>query len=470
MTYVLPSYTLPEPDAWRALSIGQDVFWPDGPALARVRAQLGSLPELVSFHQCSQLKSKLAAVAAGEAFLLQAGDCAETFDQTSEASIHRKLSLLSQMALVLRYGLSLPVVTVGRIAGQYAKPRSMATEARGSSTLPAYRGDAVNGFDFSPMAREPDPHRLIMMYQRSEATLAILRRFAQHPDNPDEVLQRLRSLIRHPAGNHHAPLVTQIDRAVRFVHASGIGSLQVARETVYTSHEGLLLDYEQALTRTDPATGRSYCASAHLLWIGDRTRNLDGAHVAFFSGLANPIAVKLGPDATPELVLALIAKLNPSNEEGRLSFILRMGADAIRDVLPDIVDRVTTSGARVAWICDPMHGNTFVSPTGHKTRHFDAIVAEVEGFFEVHRALRTVAGGLHLEVSGDDVTECVGGSDGIAFNDLLDRYESRCDPRLNRSQSLDLSLLVAELGALQKHSVSSRTIGSRSYLKGDTRS
>lgn len=357
-----------------------------------------------------------------------------------------KVRTLLQMSLVLTYAASVPVVKVGRMAGQYAKPRSRPTETRGDVTLPAYRGDAVNGFGFTEEQRTPDPLRLQHMHRSAAATLNLVRAFTTggyadlrqaHAWNQDFV-------AGSPAGVRYSELADQIGRALTFMKVCGADEGIARAVEFFVSHEGLLLDYEDALTRTDPETGRTYATSGHLLWIGERTRDIDGAHVEYFSRIHNPIAVKLGPTATADEALALIDRLDPEREPGRLTFVVRMGAKGVRDRLPALVEKVTAEGAPVAWVCDPMHGNTFEAPTGHKTRHFDDVVEEITGFFEVHRGLGTHPGGVHLEFTGEDVTECVGGADELHFENLAERYESTCDPRLNRSQSLDLAFLIAE--------------------------
>ena len=408
---------------------------------------LERLPPLVSAQECDQLTSRLAAVARGEAFVLQGGDCAETFEGTTAESVSGRLRTLMQMAVVLTYAASVPVVKIGRMAGQFAKPRSAATEVRDGVELPVYRGDAVNSIDFTAAARTPDPSRLLDAYHRSAVTLNLCRAFASggyadlrqvHAWNQDFV-------ARSPAGQRYEQLAGEIDRAIAFMHACGADPDEFRAVELYSSHEALLLDYEQALTGTDVRTGLAYDLSAHLLWIGERTRALDGAHIDFARQIRNPIAVKVGPAATAEDVLALADALDPDREPGRLTLVTRMGANRIRDALPPLVEKVTASGARVAWICDPMHGNTIEAASGHKTRRFDDVLDEVTGFFEVHRALGTHPGGIHIEFTGDDVTECMGGGQQIAESDLRRRYETTCDPRLNRSQSLDLAFLVAEM-------------------------
>ncbi|MFC4585902.1 class II 3-deoxy-7-phosphoheptulonate synthase [Sphaerisporangium corydalis] len=434
-------------DSWRELPAAQQPEWPDTSALERVVSELQGLPPLVFAGECDDLKVRLAAVARGEAFVLQGGDCAETFAGATADNVRDKLKTLLQMAIVLTYAGRVPVVKIGRVAGQFAKPRSKPTEVRGGVELPAYRGDMVNGFDFTPESREPDPARLLRAYHSSAVTLNLARAFTKggyadlrqvHAWNQDFVAES-------PAGRRYEQLAREIDQALAFMHACRADPEEFHTVEFYSSHEALILDYDRALTRVDSRTGLPYDVSAHMVWIGERTRQLDGAHVEFFSRIRNPIGVKLGPTTSPEDALALIDKLNPANEPGRLTFIARMGASRVRDALPTLVEKVQASGAQVAWICDPMHGNTFEAPSGHKTRRLDDVLDEVAGFFEVHRALGTHPGGIHIEFTGDDVTECVGGGHAIVEEDLALRYETACDPRLNRGQSLDLAFRVAEL-------------------------
>ncbi|MEV5712126.1 class II 3-deoxy-7-phosphoheptulonate synthase [Actinoallomurus sp. NPDC052274] len=434
-------------ETWRDLPAAQQPDWPDPARLQDVAAQLSKLPPLVFAGECDQLKAHLAAVARGEAFVLQGGDCAETFSGATADDVRNKLKTLLQMAVVLTYAASVPVVKIGRMAGQFAKPRSKPFEVRDGVELPAYRGDIVNGFDFTPEARVPDPERLLRAYHAAAVTLNLTRAFTQggyadlrqvHAWNHDFVAES-------PAGRRYERLAGEIDRALAFMHAAGADPEEFHRVEVYSSHEALLLDYERALTRVDSRSGLPYDVSAHFLWIGERTRQLDGAHVEFMRHIRNPIGVKLGPTTTAEDALALIERLDPDREPGRLTFVTRMGAKRIREHLPALVEKVTASGAQVAWICDPMHGNTFESESGYKTRRFDDVLDEVAGFFEVHRALGTHPGGVHLEFTGDDVTECVGGGHDIVDDDLHQRYETACDPRLNRGQALDLAFMVAEM-------------------------
>jgi 3-deoxy-7-phosphoheptulonate synthase len=432
---------------WRTLAAAQQPEWPDPEEVHVVAAELAKLPPLVFAGECDQLKSQLAAVARGEAFLLQGGDCAETFSGATADDVRNKLKTLLQMAVVLTYAASVPVVKVGRMAGQFAKPRSKPSETRDGVELPAYRGDMINGFGFTPEERTPDPRRLLRAYHAAAVTLNLCRAFTQggyadlrqvHAWNQDFV-------AASPAGRRYDRLAGEIDRALAFMHAAGADPQEFHRVELYSSHEALLLDYEQALTRIDSRSGLPYDVSGHFLWIGERTRQLDGAHVEFMKHIRNPIGVKLGPTTTAEDALALIDALDPQREPGRLTFVIRMGAKRVREALPPLVEKVTASGARVGWICDPMHGNTFEAPSGHKTRRFDDVLDEVAGFFDVHRGLGTHPGGIHIEFTGDDVTECVGGGSEIDEDDLHQRYETACDPRLNRGQALDLAFMVAEM-------------------------
>jgi len=437
---------LPGRDGWRGRPVAQEAIWPDRAKLETVTAELAGLAPLVSPAECDLLRDRLAAVARGEAFVLQGGDCAETFAGANPHDVRAKLQTLLQMAVVLTYGASIPVVKIGRMAGQFAKPRSRPTEVRDGVELPAYRGDAVNGLEFSREARTPDPARLLHAYHCAAVTLNICRGFTSggyadlhqmHAWNQDFVRDS-------PSGQRYEQLAQGIDRALAFMRAWGSDADELRTVELFASHEALILDYEQALTRDDSRTGLPYDLSGHFLWIGERTRDAAGAHLEFAAAIRNPVGVKVGPTASPADVLTLIEKLNPDNEPGRLSLITRMGAGRIREALPPLVRAVTGHGATVSWICDPMHGNTFEVPSGHKTRRFSDVFDEVGGFFEVHRSLGTHPGGVHIEFTGDNVTECVGGSYNVIEDDLYRRYETACDPRLNRSQSLDLAFTVAE--------------------------
>ncbi len=432
--------------SWRSRMATQQPDWPDPDRLAAVTSELAGLPPLVFAGECDLLTQRLAAVSAGEAFVLQGGDCAETFAGSTASAVRAKLRTLLQMAVVLTYGASVPIVKIGRMAGQFAKPRSRPMETRDGVELPAYRGDAVNGLDFTAEARTPDPGRLLRAYHCSAVTLNLCRAFTTggyadmhqvHAWNQDFVADS-------PAGQRYERLAGEIERALSFMRACGADSAELRTIEFYSSHEALLLDYDQALTRVDSRTGRVYDTSAHFVWIGERTRALDGAHIEFARSITNPVGVKLGPDTTPDDVLALIEALNPDRRPGRLTLITRMGARRIRDALPPLVEAVTRDGTPVAWVCDPMHGNTFETPSGYKTRHFDDVLHELDGFFEVHRAAGTHPGGIHIEFTGDNVTECTGGSYQLDADDLHQRYETACDPRLNRSQALDLAFTVAD--------------------------
>jgi 3-deoxy-7-phosphoheptulonate synthase len=439
---------LPIDDAWRNLPVAQQPDWPDAAALGEVTAELAALPGLVVPGECDTLRERLGAVARGEAFLLQGGDCAETFDAATADAVREKVRTLLQMAIVLTYGAAVPVVKVGRLAGQFAKPRSAVVEA--ATGLPSYRGDAVNDLSPTAEARTPDPRRMLRAYHCASATLNLLRAHASggfadlrqvHAWNQDFVR-------RSSAGQRYERLADDIDRALAFMRACGVDLDAVGAAhgvELYASHEGLLLDYEAALTRYDGARAATYDQSAHMIWIGDRTRDPHGAHVEFARGIANPVGVKLGPEARPEDAVVLVERLDPAHEPGRLTLVTRLGAARVRDLLPPIVEKVTASGAVVVWACDPMHGNTVESSGGYKTRRFDDILDEVTGFFEVHRALGTHPGGIHVELTGDDVTECLGGAERIEDADLAGRYETACDPRLNTGQSIELAFLVAEM-------------------------
>ncbi|MCT2588876.1 3-deoxy-7-phosphoheptulonate synthase class II [Streptomyces sp. N2-109] len=438
----------PKADTWRAVPAAQQPEWPDPGALRAVTDELTTLPPLVAASECDTLRDRLAAVARGEAFLLQGGDCAETFDSVTADQIGHKLKTLWQMAAILTYGSELPVVKVGRIAGQYAKPRSSSEETLGGVTLPSYRGDAVNGLEFTPQARRPDPGRLRQVYDHSAATLNFVRAATSGgiADLAQVHTWNREFLGLSPAGQRYEHLAGDIDGMLRFMRASGADPDRLSPTEFFTSHEALILDYESALTRVDSRTGALYDVAGHMVWIGERTRQVDGAHVEFARHISNPVAVKLGPATTSDDALALIERLDPERRPGRLTFISRMGADQIREKLPRLVEKVQASGAQVVWVCDPMHGNTYTAPDGHKTRRFDAIMDEITGFFEVHRALGSHPGGIHLELTGTSVTECVGGTvEEVTEDELGFRYESACDPRLNHSQSLDLAFLTAEI-------------------------
>ncbi|HVQ94402.1 MAG TPA: 3-deoxy-7-phosphoheptulonate synthase class II [Mycobacteriales bacterium] len=431
-----------EMDAWRELPAAQQPEWPDLAALRRVGMELAGLPPLVVPAEVDLLRARLAAVSRGEAFLLQGGDCAETFAGATEPALRATLKTLLQMAVVLTYGASLPVVKVARIAGQYAKPRSSNLDATG---LPSYRGDMVNGFAPTLAERTPDPARLVRAYHTAASTLNLLRAFATGGEaDMHRVHDWNKDFVRtSAAGARYEVLAREIDRAMEFMRACGVRDEALHRVELYASHEALILDYDRALTRrSGPA---AYDLSGHFVWVGERTRDLAGAHVDFVSRLANPIGVKLGPTTSPETAVELVERLDPKRNPGRLTLISRMGNQRVRDLLPPIVQRIAATGHPVIWQCDPMHGNTVESPSGYKTRHFERIVDEVRGFFEVHKALGTFPGGIHVELTGDDVTECVGGAQEIGDDDLAGRYETACDPRLNTQQALELAFEVAEM-------------------------
>ncbi|GAB3406253.1 3-deoxy-7-phosphoheptulonate synthase class II [Schumannella luteola] len=432
-------------DYWRQLPIKQQPAWPDAEAVAAASAEIASLPPLVFAGEIDQLRDRLARAARGEAFVLQGGDCAETFAGATADQIRNRVKTLLQMAVVLTYGASVPVVKMGRMAGQFAKPRSSDNETRGDVTLPAYRGDIVNGYPFDLASRTADPSRLVQGYHMAASTLNLIRAFTQGGfADLREVHSWNRGFAQNPANQRYEGLAKEIDRAIRFMEAAGADFDELKRVEFYTGHEGLLMDYERPMTRIDSRNGTPVNTSAHFLWIGERTRELDGAHVDYFSRIRNPIGVKLGPSTTPEVMEQLADKLDPNREPGRLTFITRMGAGKIRDALPGLLEASKSLELQPLWITDPMHGNGITTPNGYKTRRFDDVVDEVRGFFEAHRAAKTVPGGIHVELTGDDVTECLGGSEHIDEATLATRYESLCDPRLNHMQSLELSFLVAE--------------------------
>jgi 3-deoxy-7-phosphoheptulonate synthase len=430
-----------------SLVAAQQPTWPDASAVKEAIAELESFPPLVFAGECDNLKARIAEAAVGNAFWLQGGDCAETFAGATADSIRNRIKTILQMAAVLQYFSSLPVIKVGRMAGQFAKPRSNDTETRDGVTLPAYRGDAVNDLEFNEKSRTPDPKRLVRVYNTSSATLNLVRAFTQ---GGFADLRQVHTWNRGFAADarfsaRYEEMANEIGRAIKFMESAGVDPESFKSVDFYSSHEALILEYEKALTRIDSRTNNPYDVSAHFVWIGERTRQLDGAHMDFAEKIHNPIGVKLGPKTTPDEALAIIKRLNPKNEAGRLTFITRMGASLIREKLPPIIDAVTKSGAVVLWVCDPMHGNTYEAPSGYKTRKFDDVMDEVRGFFEVHKKLGTHPGGIHIELTGDDVTECVGGGDQISHEDLASRYETACDPRLNHTQSLELAFLVAEM-------------------------
>jgi 3-deoxy-7-phosphoheptulonate synthase len=432
-------------DNYTTLAAAQQPTWPDLGKLEQVKAELALMPPLVFAGEVDILRSRLAAAAQGKAFLLQGGDCAETFADATADRIRNRVKTLLQMAVVLTYGASMPVIKMGRMAGQFAKPRSSNDETRDGLTLPAYRGDAVNGYDFTSESREHNPERLLKAYHTSASTLNLIRAFTQGGfADLRSVHEWNRGFTNNPANVRYESLAKEIDRAIKFMAACGADFDALKTTEFYVSHEALLFDYERPMTRIDSRTGTPYSTSGHFVWVGERTRQLDGAHIDFMARLRNPIGVKLGPSTSVSDVLALMDKLDPEREPGRLTFISRMGAPKIRETLPALVEAVRDAGAQPLWITDPMHGNGMTTKNGYKSRRFDDVMDEVRGFFEVHRAAGTVPGGIHIELTGDDVAECLGGSEHIDESTLEERYESLCDPRLNHSQSLELAFLVAE--------------------------
>ncbi|PRX29776.1 3-deoxy-D-arabinoheptulosonate-7-phosphate synthase [Meinhardsimonia xiamenensis] len=433
---------------WRDKPRIQMPDYPDKEALARVEAQLASFPPLVFAGETRKLKAELAAAARGEAFLLQGGDCAESFAEFSADNIRDTFKVLLQMAMVLTWGAKVPVVKVGRMAGQMAKPRSSPTEVVNGVELPSYRGDIINGFEFTPEARTPDPNRMLQAYTQSAATLNLLRAFST---GGFADLHRVHAwtlgFTKSAEAARYRDMANRIADALDFMTAAGItpeNNPEITSVDFYTSHEALLLEYEEALCRIDSTTGKPVAGSGHMIWIGDRTRQPDGAHVEFARGVQNPIGLKCGPSLTTDDLKRLIEKLNPENEPGRLTLIARFGAGKVGEHLPRLIRAVQEEGAVVVWSCDPMHGNTIKSATGYKTRPFEAVLREVREFFAVHQAEGTIPGGVHFEMTGRDVTECTGGVRALTDEDLSDRYHTACDPRLNASQALELAFLVAE--------------------------
>jgi 3-deoxy-7-phosphoheptulonate synthase len=435
--------------SWRKFPAAQQPDWPDADALKKAEATLSTLPPLVFAGEARHLMRQLGQVANGEAFLLQAGDCAESFAEHTADSIRDKLKIILQMAIALTYAAGVPVVKVGRIAGQFAKPRSADLERVGDTELPSFRGHMVNDEAFETEARLPDPQRMVAAYQQSASTLNLLRAFTKggFADLSQVHLWNQQFVSSSVEGQRYERIASEIDRALRFMAACGIdlGAEQGLHQVdFFTSHEALILPYEECLTRIDSLTGEWYDCSAHMVWIGDRTRQLDGAHVEFMAGINNPIGCKVGPSSTPAEIVSLCERLNPDRQPGRLTLITRFGAGRIRDLLPPILRAVEAEGHTVVWTCDPMHGNTFTSEGGRKTRRFDDILSEVKAFFDVHRDEGTWPGGVHVELTGDNVTECLGGAEEILEGDLGARYTTTCDPRLNARQSLDLAFRVAE--------------------------
>ncbi|MGB3737636.1 MAG: 3-deoxy-7-phosphoheptulonate synthase class II [Ilumatobacter sp.] len=438
------------PSSWQERVAGQQPNWPDPGALEGSLKTISQMPPLIFAEEARSLQAHLGQVAAGNAFLLQAGDCAESFEEFSADNIREKLRVILQMAIILTYSVGTPTVKVGRMAGQFAKPRSSDMEQVGDIEIPSFRGHIVNDPTSTEAARMPNPERLVQAYNQSASTLNLLRAFTK---GGFADLSRVHSWTQEfvaasPAGQRYEKLASEIERALSFMRACGIETEQnssLSEVDVYTSHEALILGYEEALTRKDSLTGAWYDCSAHMLWIGERTRDLGGAHVEFLRGVGNPIGCKVGPTMSAEELLELCEVLNPSRIPGRLTLITRMGADKIEDGLRPLLRAVADSGHPVVWACDPMHGNTFTAPSGRKTRDFDDIVAEIGGFVRAHRAEGTWPGGIHVELTGDDVTECLGGAEELNDSQLDDRYQTICDPRLNGRQSVDLAFRVAEL-------------------------
>jgi 3-deoxy-7-phosphoheptulonate synthase len=433
---------------WRKLPRLQMPDYPDALAVGVVEAQLGRMPPLVFAGEARKLKRALGQVAEGKAFLLQGGDCAESFGEFSADNIRDTFKVMLQMAIVLTWGAKLPVVKVGRMAGQFAKPRSAGTEVMGGLELPSYRGDIINGFDFTPEARVPDPARMLQAYTQAAASLNLLRAFSTGGYADIHRVQNwISGFTAEDDAERYREIASRISDAMAFMAAAGVTSEtapELGQVDFYTSHEALLLEYEEALCRIDSTTGLPVAGSGHMLWIGDRTRQPDGAHVAFCRGVQNPIGLKCGPSITADDLKLLIERLNPENEPGRLTLIARFGAGKVGDHLPRLIRAVRDIGANVVWTCDAMHGNTIKSASGYKTRPFESVLREVREFFAVHRAEGTIPGGVHFEMTGKDVTECTGGVRAVTDEDLSSRYHTACDPRLNASQSLELAFLVAE--------------------------
>ena len=452
------------PDTWRAFPARQMPEYADPARLRAVEAQLATYPPLVFAGEVRDLRTSLARAAAGRAFVLQGGDCAESFAEFHPDNIRDTFRVLLQMAVVLTFGAACPVVKVGRLAGQFAKPRSSPVETRGDVELPAYRGDIVNGIEFDAGARAPDPERMLRAYLQSASTLNLLRALAQggYADLHRVHRWSLEFVTETRPAERYRALADRIQESLDFMEACGVTAATTPalhQTAFYTSHESLLLAYEQALTRADSTSGEWYDTSAHLLWIGDRTRQTDGAHVEFLRGVENPVGIKIGPSITVESLLRLIDRLNPDNDPGRLMLISRMGADSVREAMAPLVRAVEREGRTVVWSCDPMHGNTVKSASGYKTRVFDQVLGEVQGFFDVHRAEGTHAGGIHVEMTGQDVTECVGGVQEIAEDGLAGRYHTHCDPRLNASQSVELAFRIAQMLRAERERDGSQSVG-----------
>ena len=432
--------------SWRSLPAEHQPRWPDETELNAVVGYLRTLPPLVFAGETDQLLEEMADASRGRAFVLMGGDCAESFAESTAERIRAKIRTILQMAVILTYGSSVPVVKIGRMAGQYSKPRSSATEVHEGRELPSYFGDAVNGHEFTAESREPDPRRLIEAYQRSVATLNLIRAFTQGGfADLSKVHEWNQGFVANPAYARYETVAAEIDRAMRFMRAAGVDDQSLRTVDFYSAHEALILPYEDSLTRIDSRTGRPYNCSAHFLWVGERTRQPDGAHVEILSKVANPIGVKIGPDAKPSEVLALVDRLNPGGKAGRLTLISRMGARKIVDRLPAIVEAVRKDGRPVTGVTDPMHGNTISASNGMKTRRLEDILAEIKGFFAVHEELGTHPGGIHVELTGDDVTEVLGGAEEVVEDTLGERYRTLVDPRLNHQQSLEMAFIVAEM-------------------------
>ena len=432
--------------SWRSLPAEHQPRWPDETELNAVVDYLRTLPPLVFAGETDQLSEEMAEASRGRAFVLMGGDCAESFAESTAERIRAKIRTILQMAVILTYGSSVPVVKIGRMAGQYSKPRSSATEVHEGRELPSYFGDAVNGHEFTAESREPDPRRLVEAYQRSVATLNLIRAFTQGGfADLSKVHEWNQGFVANPAYARYETVAAEIDRAMRFMRAAGVDDQSLRTVDFYSAHEALILPYEDSLTRIDSRTGRPYNCSAHFLWVGERTRQPDGAHVDMLSKVANPIGVKIGPDAKPADVLALVDKLNPRGKAGRLTLISRMGARKIADRLPPIVEAVRKDGRPVTWVTDPRHGNTISASNGMKTRRLEDILAEIKGFFAVHEELGTHPGGIHVELTGDDVTEVLGGAEEVVEDTLGERYRTLVDPRLNHQQSLEMAFIVAEM-------------------------
>ena len=436
-------------DSWRDYNILQQPTYPDIAKLRACEDKLSKLPPLVFAGEVRNLQAELAKVSQGNGFLLQGGDCAESFANFNANSIRDMFKIMLQMAIVLTFASGCPVVKVGRVAGQFAKPRSSDFEEINGVKLPSYRGDIINGFEFNEAARVPDPNRMIDAYYQSASTLNLLRAFSRGGlANLHEVHRwNLGFIKRGELDDKFEKLATDLTNTLKFMEACGVTTANtptLSETKLYTSHEALLLPYEEALTRIDSLSGDWYDCSAHMLWIGERTRGIDDAHVHFLSGVKNPIGCKIGPNATAEDVIKLAAKLNPQNENGRLNIIIRMGADKIENYLPNILKNVKSEGLNILWSIDPMHGNTVKASNGYKTREFDNVMSEVKSFFDIHHACGTIPGGVHLEMTGQDVTECTGGAFNVTQEALASRYETQCDPRLNADQALELAFLIAE--------------------------